>query len=106
MLVPLLHRETGVGIFAAFDQDAGGFTDEDLGLLRAFAQSTAHAIATGTTERNPEMIADRFPETARVRTYITRVSVEPRGSRAFTEHHMCSMKARTVREPRPLYDVH
>ena len=53
LLVPLLHREAGVGIFAAFDQDAGGFTDEDLGLLRAFAQSTAHAIATGTTERNP-----------------------------------------------------
>ena len=52
LLVPMLHRDAGVGIVAAFDQDADWFTDEDLRLLRSFAQSTAHAIATGMMDRN------------------------------------------------------
>jgi GAF domain-containing protein len=47
LLVPMLHRDAGIGVFAAFDQGGGEFTDEDVGLLRAFAHSTADAVATG-----------------------------------------------------------
>ncbi len=50
LLVPMLHRDVRVGVFVAFDRGGGEFMDEDVRLLRAFAQSTADAVATGTAE--------------------------------------------------------
>ena len=47
LLVPMLHRGTGVGVLVAFDHGdaAEAFVDEDERLLRAFAQSAANAVA-------------------------------------------------------------
>ena len=47
MLVPMVHRGTAIGVLAAFDHGTNGgeFTSDDEGLLRAFAQSAANAVA-------------------------------------------------------------
>jgi signal transduction histidine kinase len=47
LLVPMLHRGTGIGLIAAFDHGPQGdeFTAEDERSLRAFAQSAANAVA-------------------------------------------------------------
>lgn len=47
LLVPMLHRDAGIGVLAAFDHGTEGeeFSDEDERLLHAFAQSAANAVA-------------------------------------------------------------
>lgn len=47
LLVPMLHRGTGVGVLVAFDHGdaADAFVEEDERVLRAFAQSAANAVA-------------------------------------------------------------
>lgn len=57
LLVPMLHRGTGVGVLAAFDHgaDRAAFTQQDEQLLRAFASSAANAV---TIRRSVE--ADRL----------------------------------------------
>lgn len=57
LLVPMLHRGTGVGVLAAFDRgrDGEAFTPEDEELLRTFASSAANAV---TIHRSVE--ADRL----------------------------------------------
>jgi signal transduction histidine kinase len=60
LLVPVLHRGSGLGVLAAFDrgpnQDA--FTEEDEQLLRTFAASAANAVAL-----NRSVEADRLRST-------------------------------------------
>lgn len=60
LLVPMLHRGTGVGVLAAFDRGDGGteFTDDDEQLLRTFAASAANAVAL-----NQSVEADRLRST-------------------------------------------
>ena len=47
LIVPVLHRGSGLGVLAAFDHgaDADPFTEEDEQLLRTFAASAANAVA-------------------------------------------------------------
>lgn len=47
LLVPMLHRGTGIGVLVAFDHGdaADVFVEEDERVLRAFAQSAANAVA-------------------------------------------------------------
>jgi len=47
LLVPMLHRGTGLGVLAAFDrgEDGGVFTDADEQLMLTFAASAANAVA-------------------------------------------------------------
>lgn len=47
LLVPVLHRGSGLGVLAAFDRgpQAGPFSEEDEQLLRTFAASAANAVA-------------------------------------------------------------
>ncbi len=47
LIVPVLHRGSGLGVLAAFDHgpNADPFTDEDEQLLRTFAASAANAVA-------------------------------------------------------------
>jgi signal transduction histidine kinase len=47
LIVPMLHRGTGLGVLAAFDHglEADPFTEEDEQLLRTFAASAANAVA-------------------------------------------------------------
>jgi signal transduction histidine kinase len=60
LLVPLLHRATGLGVLAAFDRgpDSDEFTEEDEQLLRTFAASAANAVAL-----NRSVEADRLRST-------------------------------------------
>src|SRR5581483_7227418 len=47
LLVPMLHRGSGIGVLAAFNRGEPGteFSDDDERLLRTFAQSAANAVA-------------------------------------------------------------
>jgi signal transduction histidine kinase len=47
LLVPMLHRGSGIGVLVAFDHgtDADAFDEEDEGVLRSFAQAAANAVA-------------------------------------------------------------
>jgi signal transduction histidine kinase len=60
LLVPMLHRDVGLGVLAAYDHgdDAGPFTAEDEQLLRTFAGSAAQAVAL-----NRSVEADRLRST-------------------------------------------
>ena len=60
LLVPMLHRGSGVGVLAAFDRgvEVAPFTPEDEQLLRTFAASAAHAVAL-----NRSVEADRLRAT-------------------------------------------
>ncbi|MBV9310326.1 MAG: GAF domain-containing sensor histidine kinase [Solirubrobacterales bacterium] len=57
LLVPMLHRGTGLGVLAAFDRgrERQAFTEEDEQLLRTFAASAANAVAI-----NRSVEADRL----------------------------------------------
>jgi signal transduction histidine kinase len=57
LIVPLLHRRSGLGVLAAFDRGPDGevFTAEDEQLLRTFAASAANAVAI-----NRSVEADRL----------------------------------------------
>jgi signal transduction histidine kinase len=57
LLVPVLHRGTGLGVLAAFDRgpDREPFTEDDEQLLRSFANSAANAVAL-----NRSVEADRL----------------------------------------------
>jgi signal transduction histidine kinase len=69
LLVPMMHRGTGVGVLAAFDHgvDGGAFTSEDEQLLRTFASSAANAVAV-----------HRSVEADRLRAAITAADAERR----------------------------
>ncbi|MFZ0381687.1 MAG: GAF domain-containing sensor histidine kinase [Solirubrobacteraceae bacterium] len=60
LLVPMLHRGTGLGVLAAFDRgvETAPFTPEDEQLLRTFASSAAQAVAL-----NRSVEADRLRST-------------------------------------------
>ena len=60
LLVPMLHRGTGLGVLAAFDRgvETAPFTPEDEQLLRTFAASAAQAVAL-----NRSVEADRLRST-------------------------------------------
>jgi signal transduction histidine kinase len=60
LLVPMLHRGTGLGVLAAFDRgvETAPFTAEDEQLLRTFAASAAQAVAL-----NRSVEADRLRST-------------------------------------------
>ena len=60
LLVPMLHRGTGLGVLAAFDRgvETAPFTLEDEQLLRTFAASAAQAVAL-----NRSVEADRLRST-------------------------------------------
>ena len=57
LLVPVLHRGTGLGVLAAFDRgpERGPFTEDDEQLLRTFAASAANAVVL-----NRSVEADRL----------------------------------------------
>jgi signal transduction histidine kinase len=57
LLVPVIHRGTGLGVLAAFDRgpEREPFTEEDEQLLRSFANSAANAVAL-----NRSVEADRL----------------------------------------------
>ncbi len=69
LLVPMIHRGSGVGVLAAFDhgKDAGTFSAEDEQLLRSFASSAANAVAI-----------HRSVEADRLRSAITAADAERR----------------------------
>ncbi|MBV9683193.1 MAG: GAF domain-containing sensor histidine kinase [Solirubrobacterales bacterium] len=60
LLVPMLHRGSGLGVLAAFDHGPGRepFTEQDEQLLRTFAASAANAVAL-----NRSVEADRLRST-------------------------------------------
>jgi signal transduction histidine kinase len=60
LLVPMLHRGSGLGVLAAFDRDReqGPFDADDEQLLRTFAASAANAVAI-----NRSVEADRLRST-------------------------------------------
>lgn len=60
LLVPMLHRGSGLGVLAAFDRgpDCDPFTELDEQLLRTFAASAANAVAL-----NRSVEADRLRST-------------------------------------------
>jgi signal transduction histidine kinase len=60
LIVPMLHRGSGIGVLAAYDRgdEAGPFTPEDEQLLRTFAASAAQAVAL-----NRSVAADRLRST-------------------------------------------
>jgi signal transduction histidine kinase len=60
LLVPMLHRGSGLGVLAAFDRgvETAPFTPEDEQLLRTFAASAAQAVAL-----NRSVEADRLRST-------------------------------------------
>ncbi|HTU86349.1 MAG TPA: GAF domain-containing sensor histidine kinase [Solirubrobacteraceae bacterium] len=60
LLVPMLHRGSGLGVLAVFDHgpEAGAFSQEDEQLLRTFASSAAQAVAL-----NRSVEADRLRST-------------------------------------------
>ncbi len=51
LLVPMMHRGTGLGVLAAFDrgEHGGPFTESDEHLLQTFAASAANAVAMAQT---------------------------------------------------------
>jgi signal transduction histidine kinase len=67
LLVPMIHRGTGVGVLAAFDhgQEGGTFSDDDEQLLRTFASSAANAV-----------VIHRSVEADRLRATITAADAE------------------------------
>ena len=69
LIVPLLFRDQSYGVLVALDSlDGGGFSDEDVQLLEAFAASAATAVATARSaadERRRQRLAASEAERAR-----------------------------------------
>src|SRR5205823_7918413 len=70
LLVPMMHRESAIGLLVAFDHGSGSeeFSAEDETLLRSFAQSAANAVAikrSVETDRLRSTIAAADAERAR-----------------------------------------
>ena len=57
LLAPLVYRDRGLGVLAAFDRgaDAAGFSEDDEATLRAFAASGATAVALAQTVQHDRL---------------------------------------------------